>query len=105
MTIKSNISTGVVGYNIMDVNPNEMGQMVELNNRINDVLASHAKDSKERKYVSDDDLRFMRAILSVFTKEYKGEITSAFTDFLMAEHEKEEEKKPKIPIGDDQLFG
>jgi hypothetical protein len=108
MTIKSNISTGVVGYNIMDVNLNEMRQMAELKNRINDVLASHAKDSKEKKYVDDDDLKLMKAILSVFTKDYKDATTSAFDEFLKeqekpAEQPKQEKKPIRLP--DDDLYG
>lgn len=82
MRIESNTSIGVVGYNIMDVNLNEMRQMAELKDRINDVLVSHTKDSKEKKYVNDDDLKLMHAILSVFTKDYKDTTTSAFDKFL-----------------------
>lgn len=104
MTIKSNTSVGVVGYDIVDVNLNEMRQMAELKNRINDVLASHAKDSKEKKYISDDDLKLMHAILSVFTKDYKDATTSAFDEFLKAEQEEKKEKKP-IRLPDDDLYG
>ena len=108
MNIKSKTSIGIVGYNIEDVNLNEMRQMAELNNRIKDVLASHAKDSKEKKYISDDDLHLMHAILSVFTKDYKDATTSAFDEFLK-EQEKpveqlKQEKKP-IRLPDDDLYG
>lgn len=97
MAIKSNTSIGVVGYNIIDVNLNEMRQMAELKNRINDVLASHAKDSKEKKYISDDDLKLMHAILSVFTKDYKDATTSAFDEFLKDKEKKEEKKPDPLP--------
>lgn len=97
MRIKSNTSIGVVGYNIMDVNLNEMRQMAELKNRINDVLASHTKDSKKKKYIDDDDLALMHAILSVFTKDYSNDIESEFDKFLKTEQEKPAEQlTPKI---------
>lgn len=111
MTIKSNTSIGVVGYDIVDVNLNEMRQMAELKDRINDVLASHTKDSKEKKYVSDDDLKLMHAILSVFTKDYKDTTTSAFDEFLKdteksAEQPQKKEKKKPVPrLPDDDLYG
>lgn len=104
MNIKSNKSYGIVGYNIEDVNLNEMRQMAELKDKINDVLKSHAKDSKEKKYVNDDDLKLMHAILSMFTKDYESTKGSAFDDYLK-EHAKQEKPQPKIPNGDDQLFG
>jgi len=94
MNIRSKQSYGIVGYDIEDVNLNEMRQMAELKNKINDVLKSHAKDSKEKKYVNDNDLKLMHAILSVFTKDYESTKESAFDDFLK-EHEKENEPKPQ----------
>jgi len=108
MTIKSNISTGVVGYNIMDVNLNEMRQMAELKNRINDVLVSHVKDSKERKYINDDDLKLMKAILSVFTKDYSNNTESEFDKFLKEQEktaEQPKQKKKPIRLPDDDLYG
>lgn len=91
MEIKPNKSFGIVSYNIESVNLNEMRQMHELNDRISDVLDSHKPDSKEKKYISDDDLKLMYAILSVFTKEYESTQVSAFDDFL-AEQNKPAEK-------------
>jgi len=109
MTIKSNISTGVVGYSIMDVNLNEMRQMAELKNRVNDVLASHAKDSKEKKYLNDDDLKLVHAVLSVFTKDYESTQKSAFDDFLKeqkpVEQPKQQDEKKPIRLPDDDLYG
>lgn len=110
MTIKSITSTGVVGYDIMDVNLNEMRQMAELKNRINDVLVSHAKDSKEKKYIDDDDLKLMHAVLSVFTKNYSNGTSSAFDEFLKeqeksAEKPQQQEEKKPIRLPDDDLYG
>jgi hypothetical protein len=82
MKIESKQSYAIVSTTIRDINNREMRQMYELKNRINDVLASHKPDSKEKKYISDDDLKLTHAILSVFTKEYESTQTSAFDDFL-----------------------
>ena len=108
MTIKSITSTGVVGYDIMDVNLNEMRQMAELKDRINDVLVSHAKDSKEKKYINDDDLKLMHAVLSVFTKNYSNGTSSAFDEFLKeqsVEQPKQQKEKKPIRLPDDDLYG
>lgn len=91
MTIKSNSSFGVVGYSIMDVNLNEMRQMHELKDNIKSVLDSHKPDSKEKKYISDDDLKMMHAILSVFTKDYEPTQKSAFDEFLKEENKPAEQ--------------
>ncbi len=65
--------------------------MHELNNRIKNVLDSHKEGSEKKEYVSDDDLKMMYAILSVFTKEYSSTQTSAFDDFI-AEQDKPAEQ-------------
>lgn len=104
MNIKSEKSYAIVGTTICDINNREMRQMHELNLRIKNVLDSHKKDSEKKEYISDDDLKLMHAILSVFTKEYSSMQESAFDDYLK-ELSKQEKPQPKIPIGDDQLFG
>lgn len=96
MDIRKRTNVGVVGYDINNVNLNEMRQMHELKNKINDVLKSHAKDSKEKKYVNDDDLKLMHAILSVFTENYESTKASAFDDFLK-EQQKTVDKLPEPP--------
>lgn len=80
-----------------------MRQMHELNNRIKDVLDSHKPESKEKKYINDDDLVLMHAILSVFTKEYKNTQTSAFDDFLNDLNKPVEH--PKHVLNEDTTFG
>lgn len=87
MNIKSEKSYAIVGTTICDINNREMRQMHELNARIQIVLESHKPNSKEKKYISDDDLNLMHAILSVFTQEYADTQTSAFDDFLNEENE------------------
>lgn len=62
--------------------------MHELKNRIKDVLDSH-KSEEKKKYINDEDLKLMHAILSVFTKKYETVLTSEFDNFLKEEAEKE----------------
>ena len=104
MKIKSEKSYAIVGTTICDINNREMRQMHELKNRINDVLDSHKPEAKEKKYIGDDDLKLMHAILNVFTKEYSDTQTSAFDDELKA---MEKEVKPQpLPLPEDaDLFG
>lgn len=97
MQIRKRTSFGVVGYNIEDVNLNEMRQMSELNKRVVDVLNSHA-EGKERKYIDDNDLRLVHAILSVFTKDYEGTNVSAFDEFLANENK----PQPSAPADNEE---
>ena len=96
MEIKNKKDYAIVSTTISDINNKEMRQMHELNNRINDVLDSHKPDSKEKKYISDDDLKLMHAILSVFTKDYASTQASAFDDFL-----KKQQPEPQAVEEDD----
>ena len=103
MELKFKKDYGIVSTDVRDINNREMRQMFELKNRINDVLDSHKPEAKEKKYISDDDLKLMRAILSVFTREYSSTQTSAFDDELKAidEEEKNAEKTPETPQEED----
>ena len=85
MIIKSNREYALTSTDVRDINNKEMRQMHELNLRIVEVLDSHKPEAKEKKYISDDDLNLMRAILSVFTKDYACTQTSAFDEFLAKE--------------------
>lgn len=87
MDIKLNKRFAVCSMDICNVNGREMRQMHELKIRIKHVLDSHKPEAKDRKYVNDDDLKLMYAVLSVFTKEYEETQSSAFDDFL-AEQDK-----------------
>ena len=105
MIIKSNREYCLASTDVRDINNKEMRQMHELNNRIKDVLDSHKPEAKEKKYVSDDDLKMMHAILSVFTKEYANTQTSAFDDFLK-EQDAEAERIEDVQSAqaDEQVF-
>lgn len=96
MEIKLNSRFCVTSTDVRDINNLEMRQMFELKNRINDVLDSHKPEAKEKKYISDDDLKLMKAILRVFTREYSSTQTSTFDDELKVidEEEKNTEKTP-----------
>lgn len=93
MKIKVKESYAMVGVNAEEINMKELRQMHELKTRIEDVLKSHAPESKEKKYIDDDDLKLMRAILRVFTKEYSSTQTSAFDDELKVIEEEEKNKE------------
>lgn len=82
MKIISNREYAIASTDVRGINNKEMRQMHELNARIQDVLESHKPESKEKRYISDDDLKLMHAILSVFTKEYESTQTSEFDDYL-----------------------
>ena len=97
MKITSNREMCICTTDVRDINNKEMRQMHELNQRIVDVLDSHKPDSKEKKYVSDDDLKLMHAILSVFTKEYKNTQTSAFDNFLEELNKPIEQPQKVVP--------
>lgn len=84
MEIKLNKDYCVSSVDVCDINNKEMRQMYELKNRIAEVLNSHLPNAKEKKYISDDDLKLMHAILRVFTKEYATTQTSTFDDELKA---------------------
>ena len=113
MKIKGNKSYGIVSTDVMDINNKEMQQMYELKNNIKSVLDSHKPDSKEKKYISDDDLKLAYAVLSVFTKEYESTQVSAFDDFLKEQNkpaeqpQQQEENKKSVsdPYHEDQTFG
>lgn len=72
----------VVSTNVEDINSRELNQMHDLKLRIKDVIDSHRSESKEKKYIGDDDLKLMYAILHVFTQKYSNHQTSAFDDAL-----------------------
>ena len=97
MEIRPSKSYGIVSTDIRDINNREMQQMHELKNSIKDVLDSHKPDSKEKKYINDDDLKLMHAILSVFTKEYSSTQTSAFDDFLKEQDKPVEQPQSIVP--------
>ena len=101
METKKNYGEAIISVDILGINGTEMRQMSELNNRIVDVLDSHKPEAKEKKYISDNDLKLMHAVLSVFTKEYTNAAKSEFDNFLALEAKKDEKPVP----ANDPFFG
>jgi hypothetical protein len=70
MKISKSHGTGVVSYDILDINPLEMHEMCAIRARVFTVLKSHQKWHKGKKeYLSDDELETIAAILTEFTKD------------------------------------
>lgn len=78
----------IVAWHVRDMNYHEMSQMHELKTRIKNVLDSHKSNSEKREYITDDDLKLMHAILSVFTREFSDTQTSEFDNFLKEDVDK-----------------
>lgn len=87
----------IASTTVSDINNKEMRQMHEMKVRIEQVLNSHKDEKLKNEYLSDDELKMVHAILSVFTKEYSSTQNSAFDDFL-AEQEKQTEKPVDNPV-------
>lgn len=80
MKISKTHGTGVVGYDILDINPLEMHEMCTIRTRVFNVLKSHQKWHKGKKlYLSDDDLETIAAILTEFTKDADKLAESVFS--------------------------
>jgi hypothetical protein len=79
MKINKSHGTGIVSYDILDINPLEMHEMCAIRTRVFTVLKSHQKWHKGKKlYLSDDDLETIAAILTEFTKDADKLAESAF---------------------------
>lgn len=100
MKVIKNREYCVSSVDVRGINANEMETMVKLNEKIIDVLASHATDSK--KYVSDEDLKLMSAILSVFTEDFKIEMKNSFFDYLEKQKKVDAQPaQPELPLQND----
>lgn len=101
MKIILNREYALVSADVRGINNREMRQMFELNDRIKAVLDSHKENSEKREYISDDDLKLMHAILSVFTRDYANTQESEFDKFL-AEQDKpsqDSQEEKDFPYG------
>ena len=99
MNIVRNREVAITTIDVRGINCKELRQMHELNSRIQSVLESHKPESKEKKYISDDDLLLMHAILSVFTKDFADTQTSEFDKFLEEQDKPVEESEVLIKGG------
>lgn len=82
MNITFNERMSIASTNVEGINSRELNQMHDLKLRIKSVIDSHKSESKEKKYIGDDDLNLMYAILHVFTKHYSNDQPSEFDDAL-----------------------
>lgn len=78
MEVKGIKGTGIGSYNIIDVNPSEMDKMIEMRNRIFEVLKSHDNDCKNKQYLNDKELEYLWAMLCVLTKDVKHRVENSF---------------------------
>ena len=92
MDINKKRAQGVVGYDICDIRPVEMKYMVDMCNRVKAILDNHQNKDAQKEYLSDDDLKKIWAILSVFTRESELSTRPSEFETFLAEQEKQVEK-------------
>lgn len=99
MKTSKNYGDGLVSVDVYDINMTEVKQMLDLNDRICEVLINHMQKDEKRVYISDNDLKLMSAILRVFTKDCAIESSSSFNNEL--KQMDEEEKQMQLDRADD----
>lgn len=82
MEVRGIKGTGIGAYDIMNVAPSEMDKMIEMRNRIFEVLKSHDKDCKDKQYLSDKELEYLWAMLCVLTKDVQHRSENSFDAML-----------------------
>lgn len=78
MEVRGIKGTGIGSYDIMNVAPSEMDKMIEMRNRIFEVLKSHDKDCKDKQYLNDTELEYLWAMLCVLTQDVKHRAENSF---------------------------
>lgn len=81
MKANKNYGEGVVSYDILSVSTIEMDQMIEVRNRVGEVIANHMTEPDKKIYLSDSELVKVWSILSVLTKDATHHQTSEFDKF------------------------
>lgn len=82
MKIEKLYDEGCVGYNILEVRPVEVHEMLILKEQIEKVVKSHKENSEKKLYINDEQLTQMWAILSVLTEGSSLNEPSAFEKYL-----------------------
>lgn len=82
MNTEQIIKTGVVGYNVTNINNTEMHQMVTMKDKIGELLLNHQDKTTKNKYLSDDELKTLFSILRVLTRNSCDECISSFDEEL-----------------------
>jgi hypothetical protein len=103
MKIIQNREYALASTDVRGINNREMRQMNELKEKIGKILENHKvsdedlkKSKSSRIYASDDELKLMFAILSVFTNEFSNTQVSAFDDFMKEQDKPVEQQQDKI---------
>jgi len=103
MKVVMNREYAIASTDVRGINNREMRQMNELKEKIGKILENHKisdedlkKSKSSRIYASDDELKLMFAILSVFTKDFEDTQTSAFDDFMKKQDKPVEKQQEKI---------
>lgn len=81
MKANKNYGEGVVSYDIFEISNAEMDQMIEMRNRVGEVISNHLTNSDKKIYLSDNELVKVWSILSVLTKDATHRPTSEFEKF------------------------
>lgn len=101
MNIKKERAQGVVGYDICDIRPVEMQYMVDMCNRVKSILDNHQNKDAQKEYLSDDDLKKIWAILSVFTRESDLSTRPSEFEIFLENANKKEEQSVNNCVDDD----
>jgi hypothetical protein len=103
MKIIQNREYALASTDVRGINNREMRQMNELKEKIGKILENHKvsdedlkKSKSSRIYASDDELKLMFAILSVFTNEFSNTQVSAFDDFMKEQDKPVEQQQDEI---------
>lgn len=78
MEVRGIKGTGIGAYDIMNVAPSEMDKMIEMRDRIFEILKSHDKDCKDKQYLNDTELEYLWAILCVLTQDVQHRAENSF---------------------------
>lgn len=82
MTVSPNYGNGITSIDVFSINLLEIQQMLQMRDRIAHVLNTHEGKDSKNEYLSDDDLRMMHAILTVFTRPMENSLESEFDKYL-----------------------
>ena len=79
MYIQTEKGEGVVAYNVMNLTPDEMRTIDDMDKKIADILISHHPEFKGKKmYLSDSDLFKLRGILYTFARYSNAHNSNSF---------------------------
>lgn len=82
MKVNLNHGNAVVSVDILDLNSVELKQMYVMRKRIAHVLKTHQSEEEKNEYLTDDELKDIWAMLSVFTEDYAPLLKSSFDEYL-----------------------